>query len=173
MWTYTLSTVPISLLFVQHQSFIYDDSFCEVICVHMDVLYIEYMLWLYTQHLCSGVYVRECSILCLCLQVATKSHHFHLNTCRSPRSACSGWTCRVTWLTSCQPRPTFLPLGLFVKLPPPSTVIGVEVIWWMGSDSMWPTTQLFNAELFHPYHSGRLMWRGNFILLLCEHCQYE
>lgn len=107
------------------------------VCAHMHVLYVQYMVLLYIQYLYSHVYVRESNILRLCLQ-ATKSHHFHSNTCRSVRSACSGWTCQVTWLPSCQPGPNPL-LAFFVK---PSLCWWS---WWIGSDSMWPVTQLFNV----------------------------
>lgn len=61
--------------------------------------------------------LKETHILSLWLEVTVKPHHFHSNTCRSARSARRGWTSRVTWPLSCQDRPTFVPFGLFVRLP--------------------------------------------------------
>ena len=90
--------------------------YCEWPCMYC-MFYTRLNSTYYT-FLCSHVCVSQSCILCLCLQVATKSHHFHLNTCRSVRSACSGWTRRVTWPPSCQPGSTFLPpWPFFVKLP--------------------------------------------------------
>lgn len=91
------------------------------------------------------VYATKSNILRLCLQVPTKSHHFQLNTCRSVRSALQRLDVpgHMTGPPANHHHPHAPPFCVWSS--PPSTSIGVEVNWWMGNDSMWPSAQLFNV----------------------------
>lgn len=103
-------------------------------------------------HAKNCVCMHVCSSDILCSQVTTKSHLFHSGTCRSVRTLCSG----ITWLPSRHLWPAFF-LGLLLYFilkhqPLPSLLLGgVGMSWWMGSDSMWPKTLLFDVKLFHQW----------------------
>lgn len=92
--------------------------------------------------------VRECSILC----VAAAGHHRvtsvplqHLQIWGQPavveRARSHDAYPHPPYLATPSPWP-FLSSSSFTR---------VEVSWWIGSDSMWPTTQLFNVQLFPPH----------------------